>query len=310
VALTAFLFLTGFFSVLLRPMSPPGPAGEPPTAVTEVAATVETKVHITPPELSPSPALELQPTPTLPIPPRESSPTHDLAPEPAIPPGPKVAILVANLGLSPALAQNAISLSPEIGLGFSPYGRDLSRMAAAARAKGHEVWAGIPMQPRRYPAIDPGENTLLVTVSPVENVRRFGWALGQIQGSRVGIYNMMGSAFTANDTALRPILQAAAQQQLAFLDTRSGGDTLGPKIARELGLSAVLATGFIDDDPGQLEARLAALLNIAHKNGSAVGLVEPNDRTFAILRRWTDRLAGGDVKLVPVSVIARESTLK
>jgi uncharacterized protein len=316
VALAGFLILAGFFSVLLRPEQGPGPAGEPPAP-----ATGQMPV----PQPSPSPAavrtaLPLAQAavsaPDVAAPTAAAVPPPLASPMPATPPtapgiadpGPKVAIMVANLGLAPALARTAISdLPPAVALGFSPYGTGLAALTSGARAKGHEVWVGIPMQPRRYPAIDPGKNSLLLSLSAPENIRRFDWALTQVPGQPAGFYNMMGSAFTANRAALKPVLAAAAARQLLFVDTRSGGDTLGPKLAHEAGLPAALAAGFLDDDPAQLAARLDTLVASAKKSGGAIGLVEPGPRTFAVLKAWSDGLAASGVRLVPVSQIVQQA---
>jgi uncharacterized protein len=294
-----FLVLAGFFSVLLRPAPQAGPAGEPPSiaaaAYPRVAPVAETKPLPVPVPENAAPQLA---TPAQP--PAAPSPVAPSLPNKKI--GPRVAILVANLGMNSALTSMAIAdLPAEISLGFSPYGSDLARLAAAGRSKGHDIWVGIPMQPRRYPAIDPGKNTLLVSASAAENIRRFDWALAQVPGPRAGFYNMMGSAFTANGTALLPVLQAAARQPLLFLDTKSGGDTLGPKVAATAGLRAALAVGFLDDTPAQLPDRLSALVQAAKTNGTAIGLVEPRAETFATLVSWRATLADAGVDLVSVS---------
>jgi uncharacterized protein len=336
VAGMGFLVLAGFFSVLLRPSPKPSAAGEPPATAVPAYPRLLPPVERTAGErvagdtpVSAASSVMSPPAATAAVLPSgvlTSGALPSGVPASGVPkPGvadpavagaaiipakasakPRVAILVANLGITPALAQAAImSLPAEIGLGFSPYGTDLARLTSAARAGGHEVWVGIPMQPRRYPAIDPGKNTLLVGVSATENIRRFDWALAQVPGPRTGFYNMMGSAFTADGAALRPVLLAAGKQSLFFLDAKSGGDTQGPKIAAGAGVRAALASGFLDDDPAQLAAKLAALVKTAKASGAAVGLVEPDTATFAALASWRDTLAAEGVELVPVSNIIK-----
>ncbi len=309
IGLAGFLVLAGFFSVLLapKPSAPPGqPAGEPPTAyeaptggplsvpprVAKSAPAQSTPATV-PPVVVPAPAIS------------------DTPPEPSPPPAandgaPKVAILMTDLGTSPGMARAAVAaLPPAVSFGFSPYGSELAALTGTARAKGHEIWVGVPMQPKRYPAIDPGKNTLLVSAAADENLRRLAWALAQVPGPKNGLYNHMGSAFTASSAALTPVLTAARDQGLLFVDARSGLDTVGPKVAASLTLRAGLSRGYLDDDPAALAARLADLVAAAKKDGSAIGLVEAKPQSIEAVKAWSATLDGQGVMLVTVGQLAR-----
>ncbi len=309
IGLAGFLVLAGFFSVLLapKPSAPSGePAGEPPTSY---EAPTGGPLSVPPRVAKSAPAQATPATaPPVAVPAPEIS---DTPPEPSPPPAatdgaPKVAILMTDMGTSPAIARAAIaSLPPPVSFGFSPYGSELAALTGAARAKGHEIWVGVPMQPKRYPAIDPGKNTLLATAAADENIRRLDWALAQVPGPRNGLYNHMGSAFTASSAALTPVLQAARDRGLLFVDARSGLDTVGPKVAAALKLRAGLSRGFLDDDPAALPARLADLVAAAKKDGSAIGLVEAKPQNIEALKSWTAALDGQGVTLVTAGQLAR-----
>ncbi len=298
IGLAGFLVLVGFFSVVLAP-SEQKPTREPPAAYKAPAIG----------PASPKPDMATLPASTATALPAVGTPAPAIEPLPPAAPDdgtPKVAIMVADLGPVPTLARAAIAaLPPEIGMGFSPYGTDLAALTAAARAGGHEVWVGIPMQPKRYPAIDPGKNTLLVGADSAENIRRFGWALAQIPGSKTGVYNFMGSAFTASDAALGPILKVATSQGLMFVDARSGMDTVGPKVAAAVGMRAALSRGFLDDTPDQLSSRLAELVAASKRDGQAVGMIEAKPASVSAIQQWSGTLPGQGVKLVSVAQLAR-----
>jgi hypothetical protein len=75
---------------------------------------------------------------------------------------PKVALLIGGMGLNAELTRATVeALPPEISLAFAPYGENLQQQANAARARGHEVFLQLPMEPFGYPSIDPGPRTLL-----------------------------------------------------------------------------------------------------------------------------------------------------
>lgn len=268
---------------------PPAPVSAPPAEPVRATASKPTD---TPPQTQMAAA-----------PPQVTPAT---APGSTTEPGPKVAVIVTDLGLSPAQAKSAMTILPAaIGMGFSPYGAELAPLATQARALGHEIWVGIPMQPKRYPAINPGAHTLLLAQTSAENIQRFTWALEQIPGAKTGIYNHMGSAFTASEGALAPVLKTATARGLLFVDARSGPDTAGPRVAAKVGARTALSHGFLDDDPAQLADRLADLVRAAKKDGQAIGLVEPTPASIAAVRDWSTSLASQGVTLVAVSKLTR-----
>ena len=56
-----------------------------------------------------------------------------------------------------------------------PLCQRLWRVDRRARAAGHEVLLGLPMEPVDYPRQDPGPLTLLTSLEPKENVDRLRW---------------------------------------------------------------------------------------------------------------------------------------
>jgi uncharacterized protein len=174
-----------------------------------------------------------------------------------------------------------------------------------AMAGGHRVWIGIPMQPKRYPAIDPGPKTLLLKNSPAQNDAHLQWSLAQAAPGITGMYNIMGSAFTANAAAMAPVLATAQAQGFAFFDTRADIDTKAAKLARAQNIPAVLNEAYLDADPVKLIARLDELASRAKSRGVAVGVLGPSVDSVAKLKAWLDTPAGKSVELVsPRSVAA------
>lgn len=274
-----FVALTVMFIQLLRPLAAPVETAAPPTAqATPNIITAES----TAPALAPA-----TPPPT---------------PAPA-PQGPRIAILLLELGPNPQTAQAAIAeLPPAIGLAFSPYPDASRALAEAARAQGHEVWASVPMQPKSYPRVSPGPNTLLIANAAPENLRRLDWALARV-GAPVGITAMMGSAFTESAPALQPVLGALAPRGLAFLDPRSSGRSVAPTQARAVGVRAASNDRFLDAD-GTIEANLAALEATAKRNGAAIGFARAQPASIAAIDAWADGLEAKGLQLVPPGSLA------
>lgn len=291
----AFVATAALFAVLLRPWAGDRPpletAGDRPAIATEVAPPVEA---------APQPA----------APSVEAAPPTELPSQPAIPPqlaafdGPRIAIVLTGLGTNPLQTQAAIAdLPPEVGLAFSPYPDATRALAAAARLAGHEVWAGIPMQPKSWPRVSPGANTLTVGATEAENRQRLAWSLARI-GPVTGVTSIMGSAFTESAASLDPVLADLRDRKLVVLDSRSSGKSVAVARARVLGVPALLNDRFLDES-GDLAGRLAGLEQVAKANGSAVGFASPTPASVAAIATWAKTLESKGIRLVAPGDLAK-----
>ena len=222
---------------------------------------------------------------------------------------PRIAVLVVGLGVSEGATATAIERLPgEISLAFSPYGLRLERQFAAARAAGHEVLIGLPMEPANFPLNDPGPQALLTGLPPPENAARLAWALSRAQGY-VGVTNaasavLRGERFTASAEAMRPVLETLRDRGLLYIEARPGerAPTAVPSRAADL---------VIDERPArvEIEARLAELERIARERGVALGISGPSPLSLDRLAVWAPQLGARGLVLAPVSaVVVRPAT--
>ncbi len=232
------------------------------------------------------------------------------APAAPIPAGPIVAIVLTELGPNAGAAKAAIDRLPAaVSLAFSPYADASRDLAKAAKAGGHEVWLSVPMQPKSYPRVNPGQNVLLTGEAPAENVRRLNWALSRVDGP-VGVTNMMGSAFTESAAAMRPVLDAVKAKRLFYVDARSSGRSVGEKEARAIGLAAATNDRFLDEPEtaANIRSNLDALVATAKRRGYAIGYARPVSTTISEIERWSAALEAKGVTLVGASLVARKAS--
>lgn len=220
---------------------------------------------------------------------------------------PRMAVLMIELGADAALGQTAIEKLPSpIGLAFVPDGGASRMLARRATVDGHESWIGIPMQPKAWPQVRPGSNTLLVDDPTQTNARRLGWALDRIDRP-VGAYPMMGSAFTESMPAMQPVAAMLRAENLAFLDTRSSPRSVAAQSVADAGGRVMSNDIFLDLDPDPAAVRrsLTQLADKARRNGQAVGLIQATPRNIALLGDWAYGLGEDGPKLVPPSELTR-----
>jgi polysaccharide deacetylase 2 family uncharacterized protein YibQ len=188
------------------------------------------------------------------------------------------------------------------------YAPDVRHQAEAGRQRGHELMLHLPMEPEG-PFNYPGPNALMTGLGEEENLRRLYWALDRFDGF-VGVNNHMGSRFTADADHMRPVLEELKRRGLLFVDSRTSPRTVGPSIARGLGLPFVGRDVFLDheDDSAAIRARLRDAEGIARRQGYAVAIGHPRERTLAALKEWLPTVAERGLVLVPISAIVYRLT--
>jgi polysaccharide deacetylase 2 family uncharacterized protein YibQ len=220
---------------------------------------------------------------------------------------PAVALMVTGLGIGAEATEAAIDKLPaEVTLAFEPYGEDLPRWVAAARAKGHEVIVEVPMEPLDYPQSDPGPETLLTTLPAAANLDRLHWAMGRAE-AYVGLAPFMGQKFVASEAALAPVLTEVARRGLIFVDEGAAPGSLVTTLAPKLGLLAARADVAVDavPTPKEIAAALSDLEGRARRDGRAIGVARALPASVAGIVSWAAGLKGHGVVLVPVSAAMR-----
>lgn len=215
-----------------------------------------------------------------------------------------IAIVITGLGVSASATGDAISKLPAaITLGFVPYGGELTRWVARARSTGHEVLLHIPMEPFDYPDNDPGPQTLTANAPKDQNIDRLHFFLSRSQGY-VGVANLMGARFTANEDALSAILAETSKRGLLFVDDGSSPRSLTAKAATKAKAPFLKSDLVIDAKAewADIDAALVKLEAIAAEKGVAVATASSLPVTIERIARWSQTLEARGIRLVPVSV--------
>ncbi|MBN9064594.1 MAG: hypothetical protein BGP06_01305 [Rhizobiales bacterium 65-9] len=224
---------------------------------------------------------------------------------------PRIAILVGGLGVSQQATSDALSKLPgPISVAFAPYGGDLDRLVQRARDTGHELFLQAPMEPFDYPDNDPGPHTLRVGVSDADNLDKLHWVMSRIQGY-VGVVNFMGAKFTAQETALRPVVKDVADRGLLLFDDGSSNRSRLVASADALKGQAARADAVIDSTlrAEAIDRELAKLEQTARDRGYAIGAASALPVTIDRLARWAKTLEAKGIVLAPVTgVVAARKT--
>jgi len=217
----------------------------------------------------------------------------------------RIAIMITGVGISSSGTREAIERLPgEVTLAFAPYGDGLQTWVNRARAGGHEVMLQVPMEPFDYPDNDPGPHTLLTGTKTAENINRLNWLLSRF-GGYFGITNYMGAKFTADDTALVPIMAELAARGLSFLDDGGSPRSRAVPVAVAKDIAAKSADVIIDAGQSRetIEEALRRLESVAKERGSAIGVGTALPITVKIISEWAKSLSSRGISLAPVSAL-------
>jgi polysaccharide deacetylase 2 family uncharacterized protein YibQ len=212
-----------------------------------------------------------------------------------------------DLGLHSGQTEAALAELPEsVTLAFSPFSSELPNWLEEATDAGHETMLMVPMEPQNYPRDDPGPYTLLTTVSTSENQDRLDWVLDRGE-DYVGVVTQMGSRFTRERDALRPVLEELGNRSLILLDSRTTSESIATDLADEMNVRHAANDMFIDELPSaeSIDERLRQLEQIAQERGSAVGMAL-YPITVERLRAWIPTLEAKGIALVPISLVSDE----
>jgi len=223
---------------------------------------------------------------------------------------PWVAVVIDDLGVDKRRTERTIELPGPLTLSFLAYATDLPRQTEAARNAGHELLVHVPMEPLDR-SLETVPNRLDIGLSSEEIVQRLRWDLARFDGY-VGVNNHMGSRFTSDSAAMRPVVEELRERGLLFLDSRTIARSSALELARDYGVPHAGRDVFLDNELSSpaITTQLAELERVARHTGMAIAIGHPHDETLAELQRWLRELSSKGLVLVPVSAIVRERAPK
>lgn len=234
----------------------------------------------------------------------------DVEPAAAAGAAPRIAIVIDDFGNSASeVAMGILDLGYPVTISVLPHCPYTTTIATAAHHAGKEVLVHIPMEPKGYPEVDPGEGALMKDHTREQLTRRINAALDDVPHA-VGANNHMGSAFTSQHIPMRVLMRMLRERGLYFLDSMTTPESIGVAEADRAGIPVARNRMFIDsplDESGRIdiESQLVDLVDIARQRGSAVGIGHPHPETLRALERALPELVQEGIELVFVSELLR-----
>jgi len=228
------------------------------------------------------------------------------APAPPSPGAPRIAVIVDDLGgrrdVFDVLREMRRPLTVAV-LPALPLSASIARDAFRA---GMEVLLDVPMEPYRYPELDPGPGVLLTSMSPGEIQQAVGKQLETVAPA-VGVMNRMGSRLTEDRPRMRAMIDVLAARRLFLVDAYTSSQSLAFDEARGAGVRAARRQILVDHARGDAGDRVRwdEVAGWAERRGEVIVVAHGHPLTVRLLKEYVPRWEARGLRLVPVSTLAR-----
>ena len=119
-----------------------------------------------------------------------------------------------------------------------------------------------------------------------------------------GVNNHQGSLATQDERLMKTVLAVLKKRNLFFFDSLTSPKSIAYNTAKEVGVGTARNDLFLDagtDDPAVVVSRLERLMDIAKRNGHAIGIGHPNAWTLEALAECRTIADAAGVRLVMLS---------
>lgn len=141
----------------------------------------------------------------------------------------------------------------------------------------------LPMEAQKFSAEEP--HTLHVNDSQEKILQRVA-EIKRLFPKVKFVNNHTGSKFTANEVAMKRLFNALGQNGMAFVDSRTTGQTKAPKVAKIFGVPYLGRDIFLDHhmDKPYILSQIRKAIKSAKIHGSAIAIGHPHKNTLQALR--------------------------
>ena len=215
---------------------------------------------------------------------------------------PRIAFVITGVQDMKELAD----FSPSFTIAVNPHSDKPHDSANKARQSGHEILLELPIEPFDYPESDPGQGTILSSMSEQENKERFLAFLKSAYGY-VGIIPSQPSVFLSDKDLFLRVLWHLKQRGLMLLYNNPNPSDAIKNTAFQQGVPVGFVTVNFDNDLSLEEIKNALLkLEIASiETGRAVGVANANPLLLSVINDWSKGLKEKGIAFAPVSSVTQ-----
>lgn len=219
-------------------------------------------------------------------------------------PSGKIALVIDDFGINNPGTAEMLELNIPLTAAVMPNLMFSKQESELIHQKGYEIILHMPMEPKNGdPAwLGPGALTTQQSMDTLQ--QNLNHALESVPYA-IGISNHMGSKATENAQVVKSIVEVAKARQLVVLDSKTSETSKLYQEAQIAGLPAGWRNVFLDNsnDLAAIKRQLRTLMDLAKKNGKAIGIghVGPQGPTTArAIREMLPEIQKEGIQIVPL----------
>ncbi len=211
----------------------------------------------------------------------------------------KLAIVIDDIGYRAKEDSAIYALPKEVSVAIIPVSPYATARANQAFEQKRDILIHLPMEPMSRQPIEAG--ALLVGMNETQIATLIRNAQIQVPNA-IGLNNHMGSKATSDTQTMQYLMKSLSQQNLAFLDSKTAGNSVAYKIAKEYGIKALERHVFLDnsDEFNDVQTQFDIAVQHARKHGVAILIGHPRKNSVAVLEKGIANLPD-DIQLVTLS---------
>ena len=212
----------------------------------------------------------------------------------------KMAIILDDWGNSTRLMKYFDEIDRPVTLSILPHLPFSKKIAESAESRGLGVMLHMPMQPKGTRAkLEP--HTVLTAMSDAQISSHLVSALESVPGAE-GVNNHQGSAATSDLRVMKIVLGELKKRNLFFIDSHVASTTVGPRVAKELGLRFAKRDVFIDNEmtAESIKKQLDRAKGIAQRRGQVVVMGHDRELTLKVIKEVVPEFEKRGIKFVLV----------
>lgn len=208
----------------------------------------------------------------------------------------KLAIVIDDIGYRAKEDSAIYALPKEVSVAIIPVAPYATARANKAFEQQRDVLIHLPMEPQTRQSIEAG--ALLVGMNETQVATLIKNAQMQVPNA-IGLNNHMGSKATTDKQTMQYLMKSLSQQNLAFLDSKTAGNSVAYKTAKEYGIKALERHIFLDDSDefNDVQRQFSNAIHYARKHGVAVMIGHPRKNSVEVLENGIANLPA-DIQLV------------
>ncbi|WP_301098334.1 divergent polysaccharide deacetylase family protein [Otariodibacter sp.] len=221
----------------------------------------------------------------------------------------QLAIVIDDIGYRNKEDLAIYELPKEVNIAIIPSAPHAADRAKKAFEQGRDILIHLPMQPKNSAVlVEAGALTVGMNEDKIKHLVEFSRVRVPYA---IGLNNHMGSGATSDRKTMEYLMKVLSSQQLFFLDSKTVGDSVAYKVAKEFGVNALERNIFLDnsDELSDVQHQFNSAINYARKHGLAIMIGHPRKNSISVLKKGIAHLPS-DIELVKIGTLWRNEKIE